>query len=47
MYLHIIVLGIGVYMVSVHHKTGWTKPPVLSGIAFILIAIAELVGKII
>jgi len=40
--LHAAVLVIGVLLVAKHHKQGWEHPPVLSGIAFILIGLAAI-----
>ncbi|HQU08304.1 MAG TPA: hypothetical protein PK539_04665 [Candidatus Paceibacterota bacterium] len=33
----VLVFGIGAYMVKTYYPKGWATPPVLSGIAFILL----------
>lgn len=44
--LQLAVLAIGIFMVAKHHKNGWATPPVLSGIAFILISLPSLLAMI-
>ncbi|GEM_PF-3354182 len=39
----ILVFLIGIFMVAAYRKGGWLTPPVLSGIAFILLSLPALV----
>lgn len=41
--LSVGIVGIGVLMISKYYKKGLFVPPVLSGIAFLLVGIAQLI----
>jgi len=41
---NIAVFTIGLLMINKHYKNGWDKPPVLSGIAFVLIALPSILS---
>ena len=41
MLFHFAVLLIGLMLVFKHYARGWMTPPVLSGIAFILLALPD------
>jgi|GEM_PF-6153025 len=42
MIFDVAVLAIGIYMVYKNFDKGWQSPPVLSGIAFILLALPSI-----
>ena len=42
----VVVFAIGVLMVAKHYKGGWMTPPVLSGIAFILLTLPSILSMV-
>jgi len=42
----LLILAIGVFMIVKNYKNGWLIPPVLSGIAFILLTLPNILGTI-
>ena len=46
MLFHVVVLIIGIMMIVQHNAHGWMKPPVLSGVAFVLIALPSVLSML-